>query len=115
MGQLKRLCLRSNEISRTQDKRLSILVGSGLNAHTLPSLLDHLIRPPYNLNEIHCSCGDWVNVRSHSNEVDAAAGAREGVFAFGFGAHGPAETRVWKTLPERVAAVVHVVQGYSTS
>jgi len=113
--QLKRLFLRSNEISRVQDKRLSILVGSGLNARTLPSLLDSLIRPPYNLNEIHCSCGDWVNVQSHSNEVDADAGAREGAFAFGFGAHGPAETRVWKTLPERVAAVVHVIQGYSTS
>ncbi|KAI8990694.1 copper homeostasis CutC domain-containing protein [Trametes punicea] len=69
-----------------------VLVGSGINAHTVGPLLAELL--PCGLREIHLSAGGWI-----PSEMEFR---REGM---GMGVDGEGEWAVWRTSEEKVRAV----------
>ena len=71
-----------------------ILVGSGVNAHTIGPLLRELL--PCGLREVHLSGGGWI--------PSEMAFRREGM---GMGVGGDGEWGVWRTNQERI----HDVRG----
>ena len=98
----------ANTLTVSRDHPLIILPGSGLNADTLPPLLDALCPSPANLREIHCSCGSWVKDRVQGEAISL----NEGVLALGFGGGGQAEHSVWKTQGSEVASVRKLLDDY---
>ena len=106
---LSRLLGTANTLSGSRDSPLIILPGSGLNADTLPPVLDALCPAPANLREIHASCGRWVGNRI---EGETTISPNEGILAFGFGGGGHAEHSIWKTQGSEVASVRKLLDNY---
>ncbi|KAF9519168.1 hypothetical protein BS47DRAFT_1324747 [Hydnum rufescens UP504] len=107
---LSRLLGTANILSASGGRPLIILPGSGLNADTLPPVLDTLCPPPANLREIHCSCGAWVDTDVKKDEtVPGGAGA----LALGFGGGDPAERSVWRTQGHEVGQVRKLLDDYA--
>ncbi|KAI0673787.1 copper homeostasis CutC domain-containing protein [Trametes maxima] len=73
-----------------------VLVGSGVNAHTVGCLLTELL--PCGLREVHLSAGGWV-----PSEMEFR---RDGM---GMGVGGEGEWGVWRTGEDRVRAVRELV------
>ncbi|KAI0828852.1 copper homeostasis CutC domain-containing protein [Trametes gibbosa] len=73
-----------------------VLVGSGVNAHTVDLLLAELL--PCGLHEVHLSGGSWV-----PSEMEFR---REGM---GMGVGGDGEWGIWRTNEEKVRAVREIV------
>lgn len=70
----------------------TILVGSGVNAHTIGPLLEELL--PYGLREVHLSGGAWVPSEMEFRRPD-----------LGMGVGGDGEWGVWRTSEERIREV----------
>ncbi|KAI0720042.1 copper homeostasis CutC domain-containing protein [Cerioporus squamosus] len=75
-----------------------ILVGSGINAHTIAPLLRELL--PCGLREVHLSGGGWV-----PSEMEFR---REG---FGMGVGGDGEWGIWRTDEEKIREVTRLVDN----
>ncbi|KAI0640074.1 copper homeostasis CutC domain-containing protein [Trametes polyzona] len=73
-----------------------ILVGSGINAHTVGPLLAELL--PCGLREVHLSAGGWIPSEMEFRRED-----------MGMGVGGEGEWSVWRTSEDKVRAVRELV------
>lgn len=115
---------RSRSAPGGRRRPLSILPGSGLNPTTLPDVLQELCPSPFELGEVHCSCGGWekypsfvgANVSSAPTQVDSNFGgpsSRPDPAEFGFGGGAVGETHIWATSSRKVAEVRQLLDNFA--
>jgi len=76
---------------------IQLLVGSGINVHTVQPLLNAIVMPDWSNPEIHLSGGEWKFGQS-----DLTA-RRDGM---NMGAPGSHEWMIWQTMEANVRGVV---------